>query len=79
MLIVPQSEAQFNAVRTLLPGREEKDLRGGKVFSAGTYFSPRYAELVCEKYIALGLFATQVTGAEAETFIEMKEAEPAAT
>jgi hypothetical protein len=66
VLIVPQTEAQFDAVRSLLPGRMEKVLRGGKVFSAGTYFSARYAELVCEKYIALGLFATQVAGAPSD-------------
>jgi hypothetical protein len=58
VLIVPQSERQVEAVRTLLPGREEKILRGGRVFSVGHYFSPRYAEFVCQKYIALGLFST---------------------
>ena len=79
VLIVPQSEAQFNAVRTLLPGREEKVLRGGKVFSAGTYFSPRYAELVCEKYIALGLFATQVAGSTAEASSELQPSASAAS
>ena len=79
VLIVPQSEAQFNAVRSLLPGREEKVLRGGKVFSAGTYLSPRYAELVCEKYIALGLFATQVTSSSSDSPTELTALEKAAT
>ena len=60
VLIVPQSEEQFEAVRTLLPGHEVKTLRGGKVFSVGRFFSPRYAEMVCHKYIALGLFTAQV-------------------
>lgn len=60
VLIVPQSESQVEAVRTLLPGREEKRLRGGRVFSAGSFFSPRYAEFVCQKYIGLGLFSTVV-------------------
>ena len=78
VLIVPQSEAQFDAVRSLLPGREEKVLRGGKVFSAGTYLSPRYAELVCEKYIALGLFATQVAVSPNSTSSEVQPAEKAA-
>lgn len=58
VLIVPQSDRQIEAVRTLLPGRDEKMLRGGRVFSVGHYFSPRYAEFVCQKYIALGLFST---------------------
>jgi len=61
VLIVPQSESQVEAVRTLLPGREEKMLRGGRVFSAGSFFSARYAEFVCQKYIGLGLFSTVVT------------------
>ncbi len=30
------------------------------VFSAGRFFSPRYAEAVCDKYIALGLFTATV-------------------
>jgi hypothetical protein len=60
VLIVPQSEHQVEAVRSLLPGREEKLLRGGRVFSAGHFFSPRYAEFVCQKYIGLGLFSTVV-------------------
>jgi hypothetical protein len=58
VLIVPQTERQVAAVRTLLPGREEKMLRGGRVFSGGQFFSPRYAEYVCRKYIDLGLFST---------------------
>jgi hypothetical protein len=60
VLIVPQSEGQTDAVRALLPGREEKMLRGGRVFSAGQFFSSRYAEFVCQKYISLGLFSTVV-------------------
>jgi hypothetical protein len=63
VLIVPQSDTQIEAVRTLLPGKEEKLLRGGRVFSAGQFFSARYAEFVCQKYIGLGLFST-VVGAE---------------
>lgn len=58
VLIVPQSEAQIDAVRTLLPESEEKMVRGGRVFGVGDYFSTSYAEMVCQKYIALGLFTT---------------------
>lgn len=64
VLIVPQSEQQVEAVRTLLPDREEKMLRGGRVFSVGYYFSPRYAEVVCQKYISIGLFTTIVADDE---------------
>lgn len=65
VLIVPQSEVQVDAVRTLLPGREEKLLRGGRVFSAGRYHSARYAEFVCQRYIGLGLFSTVVAAEDA--------------
>ncbi len=60
VLIVPQSDEQMEAVRMLIPGTEVKVLRGGKVFSVGRFFSANYAEVICQKYIALGLFTTQV-------------------
>ena len=60
VVIVPQSHEQTDAVRSLLPGVESKSARGGTVFSAGRYFSLRYAEAVCDKYIALGLFTATV-------------------
>jgi tellurite resistance protein len=60
VLIVPQSDQQVDAVRTLLPGREEKLLRGGRVFSVGRFHSSRYAEFVCQKYIGLGLFSAVI-------------------
>lgn len=60
VVIVPQSDAQVQAVRELIPGTEMKTERGGKVFSVGHFYSQSYAEVVCDKYIALGLFTTQV-------------------
>lgn len=60
VVIVPQSAEQFEAVEALLPGAEISRRRGGKVVSVGTFFSHDYAEAVCEKYIALGLFTAQV-------------------
>ncbi len=60
VVIVPQDAAQTDAVRSLLPGVEPKRARGGRVFAVGRFFSPRYADMVCEKYIALGLFTARV-------------------
>ncbi|MEJ2216281.1 MAG: hypothetical protein P8099_06660 [Gemmatimonadota bacterium] len=60
VVIVPQSEQQVDAVRSLIPGAELKPARGGRVFSVGRFFSSRYAEVVCGRYIALGLFTTHV-------------------
>lgn len=62
VLIVPQSDRQFEAVRSLFPGIEVRTVRGGEVFSVGRFYSPRYAEAVCQKYIDLGLFTARVEG-----------------
>jgi hypothetical protein len=77
VLIVPQSDAQVEAVRTLLPGRDEKRLRGGRVFSAGEYFSQRYAEYVCQKYIGLGLFSTVIVSESGEAAARPDAGQPA--
>jgi len=60
VVIVPQSAEQFEAVETILPGAMISQRRGGKVVSVGTFFSQEYAEAICQKYIALGLFTAQV-------------------
>ena len=60
VVIVPQSEEQTEAVRSLLPGVASKSAPGGTVFSAGRFFSQRYVEAVCDKCIALGLFTAAV-------------------
>ena len=56
--IVPQGDQQMEAVRELLPELEIVESRGGRVFKVGKYFSEDYAEAVCEKYIALGLYSS---------------------
>jgi len=60
VIIVPQNDEQMNAVRSLFPGMEPKTMRGGTVFSVGRFFSPKYADVVCERYEALGFFITRV-------------------
>ena len=55
--IVPQGEEQIKAVHELLPELDVVNDRGGKVFKVGRYFSEDYAEAVCKKYIALGLYS----------------------
>ena len=60
VVIVPQSDEQKEAVTTILPGITPCTMRGGTVYSVGRYFSAKYAEAVCERYIALGLFTTRV-------------------
>ena len=60
VVIVPQSAQQFEAVEAIIPGAAVSERRGGKVISVGTFYSHDYAEAVCQKYIALGLFTAQV-------------------
>jgi hypothetical protein len=62
VVIVPQNDSQMNAVVGLFPGITAKTMRGGRVYSVGRFFSPRYADVVCDKYISLGLFTTRVEG-----------------
>ena len=58
--IVPQDEQQIGAINEILPNLESVSDRGGKVFKVGKFFSEDYAEAVCEKYIALGLYSNYV-------------------
>ena len=60
VVIVPQNDEQLTAVTSLFPGSTPKVMRGGTVYSVGRFFSPKYAEAVCDRYIALGLFTTRV-------------------
>lgn len=60
VVIVPQNDDQMSAVLSLFPGIETKTMRGGTVYSVGHFFSQRYADVVCDKYISLGLFTTRV-------------------
>ncbi len=60
VVIVPQNDKQMDAVLELFPGITAKTMRGGTVYSVGRFFSPRYADVVCDKYISLGLFTARV-------------------
>jgi hypothetical protein len=57
VLIVPQNESQFDAVKTIFTNADPVERRGGKVFVRGQFFSKEYANAICQKYIALGMFS----------------------
>jgi hypothetical protein len=57
ILLVPQSEEQFDSVRDIFPDASLENRRGGRVFIRGQFFSKEFAEEVCKKYIALGIFS----------------------
>ena len=58
--IVPQGDKQMEAIKDLLPDLNPVKDRGGQVFKVGKFFSEDYANAVCEKYIALGLYSNSV-------------------
>tara|TARA_Y100000590_G_scaffold340745_1_gene388641 strand:- start:23 stop:829 length:807 start_codon:yes stop_codon:yes gene_type:complete len=58
--IVPQGDKQMEAIKDLLPDLYPVKDRGGQVFKVGKFFSEDYANAVCEKYIALGLYSNSV-------------------
>lgn len=56
--LVPQSEAQERAIRSLLPDVGKQPLAGGSAFVAGEFFSDQYAEVVRGQYRTLNVFTT---------------------
>jgi DnaJ-domain-containing protein 1 len=58
--LVPQDEAQDEALRGLLPGIVKKRLEGGLAYPVGPYYSTRYADVVAEQYRSMSFFATVV-------------------
>jgi|GEM_PF-382174 len=68
VLIVPQHPNQENAIKTIIPQAEKINTSGGEAFSVGTYYSHKYAEMMCEQYRQLQFFTIVNTppGAEVE-------------
>jgi len=60
VVIVPQTDEQKERVASLLPGIEPLSMRGGNVYSVGRFYSAKYADVICDKYIALGLFTARI-------------------
>jgi putative ABC transport system ATP-binding protein len=60
VVIVPQTDEQRGAVASLLPGVEASRMRGGNVYSVGRFYSAKYADVVCDKYVDLGLFTARI-------------------
>ncbi len=57
VFIVPRNQEQEERALSILFDYKRKELPGGYVFSVAEYFSEDYAEMVCEEYRKLGLFA----------------------
>lgn len=71
VVIVPQSEAQDEAVRSLLPGRKRVRRSGGTAYEVGSFFSAPYAEMISDKYRALAFLTIVSQERERRTVEEM--------
>jgi hypothetical protein len=60
VIIVPQNDQQAEAIRLLLENVEPQSYAGGKGYTAGSYFSRSYAEIICSEYRALGFFTVSL-------------------
>lgn len=60
VVIVPQTDEQKERVLSLLPGIEPLSMRGGNVYTVGRFYSAKYADVICDKYITLGLFTARI-------------------
>ncbi len=54
VLIAPQSAAQDQALREILPDHGKEQRLGGEVFKVGQYYSRAYADMVCGWYRETG-------------------------
>jgi len=60
VVIVPQTAEQTATAELLLAGVKPTHVQGGTVYSVGRFYSAKYADVVCDKYVALGLFTTRI-------------------
>jgi hypothetical protein len=68
VLIVPQNTNQENTIKSLIPQAVKINTSGGEAYSVGSYYSHRYAEMMCDQYRKLQFFTIVNTppGAEVE-------------
>ena len=56
VLIVPQTDGQLSSLSELLPTAEKLIVNGGEAFDVGSYYSKKYAEMICEQYRDINYF-----------------------
>jgi hypothetical protein len=56
VIIVPQEPKHESVVKELIPQAEKMEIAGGIAYSLGSYYSPKFAEMMCSKYRDLNLF-----------------------
>lgn len=56
VLIVPQNLEHYEVVESIIPNTHKVNTAGGVAYSIGSYYSQKYAEMVCEQYRKINLF-----------------------
>jgi hypothetical protein len=56
VMIVPQNPEHHAAIKSLMPSAEQHKVAGGIAYSAGEYYSLKYAEMICDQYREERLF-----------------------
>jgi hypothetical protein len=56
VIIVPQQPNHEELIKELIPNSEKVLTAGGLAYSIGSYYSQKYAKLMCDKYRELNLF-----------------------
>ena len=56
VLIVPQNIEHHEVVESIIPNTIKVNTSGGVAYSIGSYYSKKYADMVCEQYRKINLF-----------------------
>jgi len=56
VIIVPQNPTHDELIKELIPTAEKVQTAGGLAYSIGSYYSLRYAKIMCDKYREFNLF-----------------------
>ena len=54
VIIAPQNDDQDAAIAAILPGVEKTSVAGGSGYMIGSFYSQKYADVVCDQYRELG-------------------------
>jgi len=56
VMVVPQVPDHHSSILTLMPNAEKREVSGGIAYSVGTFYSQKYAEMICDQYREEKLF-----------------------
>lgn len=56
VLIVPQRNEHHEFIHQILPNAKQYEVAGGLAYSIGTFYSLKYAEMICNQYREVNLF-----------------------